>query len=104
MKIFTINGIDFEMQNNSITDTIFTNLLYGKHCDLFDYYERPSQTKINIWDSWVEWFCQTDGILSWSVCGANSNQFSIEATYQDINGDCYKLYITKAHNRIYRVA
>lgn len=100
MKLLEINGKNFEL----ITPKQLPNydrVAFGSRYDLFDYYKNPSDTKIAIWEHWIEWFCMTDGITNYYVSGANSMQFTITASYKDSDGNKYIMYITRSHHRIY---
>lgn len=103
MKYMVINGKNFEVCKFKGDVSAYDKVRFHQRTDIFDKYAKPSETKIDIWWSWVEWFCDTDGISNFYVASANHNQFTIEASYHDEVGNKYIMYITKLHNRIYKV-
>lgn len=70
--------------------------------DIYDCYGRPSPTKVSIWMSWSNWFCNNNGVCG--ICSHNSNFFSIEGHITDYeNHKEYYVYITPSHNRMWEV-
>ena len=103
MKTITINGVDFELIKPRIAEV---KPFRGWFCDeeaIFNCYDRPSLAKIGIWNSWLKWARDTDGIVAFEITSYNCMQFTIGGGYVDDNGDEYVLYITRAHNRAYKV-
>lgn len=81
----------------------FPNLATIERCagkDLFDYYGRPSNTKINIWRAWLKWAENTPGVSLFGVCSGCSHFFSISELYTDENGVKYAMHITSAYNKL----
>jgi len=102
MKTIDINGCTFEVikPRNEVRPFV------GRFCDesaIFCHYDRPSISKVKIWKSWLDWAHETDGVVSFEICSSNDYQFTIAGLYIDDNGDEYNIYITKAHNRLYKV-
>ena len=102
MKTIEINGRTFEVikPRNEVRKHI-GNL--GSKSDIYSEYGRPSIYKVEIWESWLDWAYTTDGVVSFEICSSNGFQFTIDGLYIDDNGDEYNIYITKAHNRLYKV-
>lgn len=103
MKTLTINGVDFQLINPRKYEVKpFT----GWFCDenaIFNCYERPSLSKIRIWNDWLKWARDTEGVFGFEILSYNCMQFTIGGGYKDEKGKEYVIYITKAHNRIYPV-
>lgn len=102
MKTIEINGVTFELIKPRNEVRPFS----GWFCDesaIFCHYDRPSIYKVDIWKSWLNWARNTDGVTAFEITSANGFQFTIGGLYTDDNGDEYNIYITKAHNRLYKV-
>lgn len=96
MKKIEINNETFELIVPR--KEVSTNI---SSATLFDKYDRPSATKIEIYNEWMAWGRDIDVRLG--VSGAGSHTFSLEGFYD--NGEhIYKLVITKGHNRAYQIA
>ena len=67
---------------------------------LYDCYSRPSDTKIEIWEQWKRWFFDMDSYDVW-VESYNTNFFTIAGTIE-WKGGKYFIYITPAHNRMWK--
>ena len=100
MKLLKINSKNFELIKPKQLPN-YNDVAFHSRWDLFSFYGRPSQRKIDIWSDWIEWFCDTDGISNYYVSSAGSSTFAITASYRDSEGNKYIMYITKSHNRIY---
>ena len=107
MQFTEINGRTFEMHRpttrtgEKISRICITKCnTYYYYEDIFKAYEKPSQTKINIWAEWVEWFSEikADKKEIW-ICSRNSNFFSICFKF-DKNGFKYRGHITPTHNKV----
>ena len=70
---------------------------HPKYNTIFEAYGRPSNTKIKIWESWLEW-CRavaSDGnIICMGVASRNCNFFTIEGTIYACSGELYGFHIT----------
>lgn len=73
---------------------------YYYYEDIFKAYEKPSQTKINIWADWVQWFSEikADYKEIW-IPSRNHNIFTIGFKFEK-NGFKYRGYITPTHNKV----
>lgn len=102
MKTITINERTFELiqPRNAINPYIG---FLGSRSDIYQWYDSPSQYKVEIWEDWLEWAYTTDGLLSFEITSANTFQFSIGGVYVDDNNVRYGLRITRGHNRAYLV-
>jgi hypothetical protein len=92
MKFALVNGTNFEVMNTRIAP-------YGKS-DIFELYQRPSVTKIDIFRKWLQFFRKVGTINIVRVHG-NCMTFVIVADVIGKDGQRYNFYITKAHNRVY---
>lgn len=102
MRTFELNGITFEL----ITPRYTINPYHGYFCDencIFNWYDRPSIYKVEIWRDWLNWARETEGIKAFEISSANGFQFTIGGLYIDENGNEYNIYITRDHNRIFKV-
>jgi len=107
MKNTMINSKEFEVvtgekAKQAIINRIERANLYNT---IFDIYGRPSNTKISIYNDWMEWFYDInnkDGMHTsrmGCICGGSST-FSIGAKYTSETGEKIYLYITKDHNKV----
>lgn len=102
-ETLVLNGKTFDVLPLHITrEGVGKYFDYGKR-DLFYYYDRPSHTKLAIWDSWKYWSQEVDGISSFGVSSANTYQFTITGLYHTKSGQSYLLVITKAHLTAYKL-
>lgn len=92
MRLVEVNGASFEVMNTRIAP-------YGKR-DIFELYQRPSTTKVNIFYEWLNYFREVGTIDIVRVHG-NCMMFVIVADVIGHDGKRYNFYITKAHNRVY---
>ena len=92
MKLALVNGTNFEVMNTRIAP-------YGKR-DIFELYQRPSITKVEIYREWLQYFREVGTIDVVRVHG-NCMMFVIVADVIGKDGKRYNFYITKAHNRVY---
>ena len=91
MKLATVNGINFEVSKN-LTTTGHSIM------SIFDIYERPSFTKVGIYESWLRFMYELGSVEEFSLRG-NCMMFTITARVRT-SGKVYHFFITKAHNRI----
>ena len=98
MSRITVNERTFEIVKSSTkqADAIRWTLR-GWYKDFEDLYERPSETKREIYKDWRDWFTEVDGFIE--GCTGNSMTFSIYG-YINIDGQMCPVQITKEHNRI----
>ena len=66
---------------------------------LYNYYERPSNTKIAIWHSWDMWARDNAEVLTFGVCSANGYRFNIAGTLI-YDGVLYGINITSTKNEL----
>lgn len=93
-----LNGEYFELDTKERTQETAIS-----RCDVSDVYDRPSTTKIAIFNEWSNWFLNNDGYCG--VASHNSNFFTIQGYVTDkLTGKRYYCYITHAHNRCIEVA
>lgn len=72
------------------------------YTSIYDAYKHPSDTKVNIWKSWLLWFHENEGTCV--VSSKNCNFFTIEGYVTDKEtGKRYFAYITYANKRLYAV-
>lgn len=94
-KITLIGGIHFEYCGETTQKAVRVRSLY-------DCYEKPSETKRQIWYEWISWF-QKMKCFEYGVSSYNCRFFSIEAIVYE-NGNEYLLVITRAHKKAYKIA
>lgn len=102
MKLLEINGIAFECTKSHLHPVAPITTGCNRN-EIHEVYDRPSHIKELIWYEWCNWCDQLNA--NGAQCGIeisshNCNFFSISGSLR-INGKCYGLWITRAHNRIY---
>ena len=94
------------LEKNDVIKAIETRLQYHNGRTLYDVYRKPSSLKVNVWESWVEFFHNyilREDVKSVDYCvsSANVHIFTISAHISFINGEQYYMYITPTHNILY---
>lgn len=93
-----LNGMQF-IFDNKVKMPYPMNYRYN---NIWHAYERPSRTKVAIWEDWVSWFIENGG-----YCGINSkncNFFSITGVVRDSKtSKMYRCEITYTYNRCYEI-
>ena len=96
-----IGGVVFTLYVNKPAEKKATMKRWD-YLNIWYAYERPSQTKVSIWEDWKKWFLRnTDSFSIW-VSGRNSMQFTISGWFE-LEGKTYNVYITKTRNDIFEV-
>lgn len=73
------------------------------HRGIFTCYDRPSNTKINIWMDWADWF-NANGSVKYGIPSYNCNFFTVDGIIRDSEtGILWYVYITYAHSKAYRI-
>lgn len=107
-----LNHVDFELKHTDLA-TIIHYIDEAQdnrfHRDLSECYERPSQTKRDIYDDWFSWVydfnakAKTDMYITWfRITSYNIFQFTLKAVMYVDAEPWALLEITKEHNRFYR--
>ena len=102
MKTMNIVGVTFEVTKDS--DSVL-NPWWG-FLDIYDAYNMPSDTKCAIYDSWVDFFFTLPDdyeVVNYGVISHNCSFFTFGAIIKH-EGETYNVIITRAHNRISKVA
>ena len=105
-------GVYFEMKRKALDLAEVTRCLgtpWGHYNDITDAYINPSSAKRAIWSDWCDWKYEilkdheVENCKMW-ISSRNTMQFAITGyvTYKDGTGYCF--YITRAHNRLYKLA
>lgn len=109
MKLVSINNRNFEVITSNLHNV--APITGCNRNEIYEAYGVCSRTKIDIWHSWCDW-CEELNKQPNIECGIqieshNGYQFtisgSIRVTWNE--GDLpkvYDIYITKAHNRLYK--
>lgn len=99
-KTITINGVDFKVVRPTTKEgiSIINDVRYSDHKDLYDIYDRPSETKRDIWRGWCEWLKGVSDTNIWCLRGS-SHAFSIAGNIE-LDGVKGYLYITKSYNKV----
>lgn len=93
-------GENFVVSRNALNAAIFSaNSIY-------DVYEKPSTTKVKIYDKWFKYFYRNFNnsnthVLSYGVVTKNTFSFTIKCYVYCDNGTRLHFYITKSNNYIY---
>lgn len=93
-----INGETFSIEGT--TDTLYIPIQPNYEYDIFHHYDRPSVTKVEIWNDWLKWAYESDALLE--ITSHNCFRFTIRGNVE-YNGKLYNLYITECYNRAYEV-
>ena len=104
--IVTINGETFELENSNKFEPHEYTRKYTNPTEIFEHYRMPSKAKALIWESWVTWARDliNEGNDAWlTISAAGSMHFSIKGECL-FNGGHYALWITKCHNRAFRIS
>ena len=99
MKKIEIKGVTFELQDKEIVLPIVE--LYP-HRTIWDCYNRPSDTKVSIYESWLRYATEVDA-YGFTVSSYNCNFFSLEFQFKHA-GIRYHAHITPCHNYLYKIA
>ncbi len=103
MKTIEICGETFEVIKPRKPISDFS--VYTRYRTLNDYYQKPSQSKISIYNEWCEWlnevFNSDNGyVTNFGVSSANTFQFTLTFRLEWLD-NIYVGYITRDHNRLY---
>ena len=104
MKTLIINGCTFEVykpRKNKVTlNQAIDYLERYQHRDIWDCYDKPSTTKVSIYNEWLQWYTEQGNEIDYfCVTSYNCMQFSLGALYFDNNTNTfYILSITASHN------
>lgn len=98
-----IGGIEFEFDNKTLCPVTTGDI--PSYSDIFQFYNRPSIFKQQIWNSWVDWFREnSENSTDWmEISSYNVNFFSISAQIT-VGQTRYNLYITRCHYKAMEVA
>ena len=102
MEKMILNGETFEVHTSRMHPV--APITGCNRDEIYDVYGRPSQRKVGIWHDWCKWCDEmnqqgyTCGI---EISSHSSNFFSIAGSIRK-DGETYDIYITYAHNRLYK--
>ena len=96
-KVVVLNGKEFRLKGK-----IFSHDIYESRRTIYDCYDKPSQAKVAIWESWVDWALYIDTEAMLWVNSFNYNMFTISGIIGTEIGVCY-LYITKTRQELWLV-
>lgn len=83
-KYTNINGVDFETHTSKNAIYAINRLKSEWHGhDIYYYYDKPSETKISIYNEWREWYSNANNVTFFQVDSANIFKFTIVALYED---------------------
>ena len=99
MKTIEIKGVTFELQNKEIVLPIVER---HPHRTIWDCYNRPSDTKVSIYESWLRYATEVDA-YGFTVSSYNCHFFSLEFQFTH-DGIRYHARITPCHNYLYKIA
>lgn len=103
-RTLELNGINFEVVNSETNTGLWiqSDVEFSEFKTIYELYDRPSITKISIYNEWVKWFNELDGGVTFGCIRGNCNFFSIGGLVRRDNELLY-LFITKGHNRVVSV-
>ena len=95
-KVFTVITPRKKLDHNSM---IFHAL------NLNSCYDRPSEAKRYIYDRWMRWCLDVEGLSWFGIQSYNCMMFTLSGLYYDIKEDkYYYLYITKTRQELTELA
>jgi hypothetical protein len=95
-----IDGVQFTLDKDNPIP--YETNLYG-YGDIYEAYGHASSAKVNIWESWLDWFLDNDGVCT--VASKSGWFFTIEGYFTDKEtGKRYFTRITHANHYLYEVA
>ena len=94
-KEIVINGVEFKKVKGGVNN-INTNLK-----DLYQCYDRPSTSKILIYNEWCDFAKKVDA-TEYGIASYNANIFTFDFMFS-FNDVIYYAHITPSHNYIYEV-
>lgn len=101
MKYVELGGISFEEHKSKMHPV--APITGCNRDEIFDHYDRPSNTKISIWNDWCDW-CDKMNRLGFTcgieISGHNCNFFTITGSVRK-DDEVLHLWITASHNRLY---
>lgn len=103
-KNIVIGGKNFELCGS--VDPIPTLPNRVELMEIYKAYVKPSRNKVGVWDSWCSWATEIirgGGTVNMEISGHSCHTFSIVARVRLRNGNRYKVYITRDHNRAWCV-
>ena len=104
MKTLTLNGHTFKVTRPRKDIPSNCTCGMGSENSIYEHYGRPSDTKVAIWESWLKWAKETDGVTDFNICSANGYMFTIHGFYYDEENDHgYNIYITPSKNELIEV-
>ena len=96
-EVITINGERFVIENRKVQK----EYLFYKVKHLHECYEKPSKTKIEIYNYWHDYFSKLDA-EKFSVGGYNGWTFTINFIL-NYNNKKYLVHISKTSHKLYEV-
>ena len=101
-KFIEINGETFEVIDTA-KDVDACHKDWRGRRTIWDFYNRPSDVKVNIYEMWMEWARRTDCVYDMRVTSASCFMFTLGAYYVDTGTDEIIGYfrITRDHNKLY---
>ena len=104
-KFKSVNGVTFELKQRNfknqqpIKDILHVIVDTSKM--LHECYERPSETKRDIFNKWWNWYTNTDNVYAIGVRSYNTHMFTLQG-YIQFNEFSYGIIdITPTHNYIW---
>lgn len=100
MKEIMIGGELFELCGSVDHVPVYQNNV--EPMEIYKAYAKPSRIKTSVWVSWCNWamkIIRGGGTVNMEISGHSCHTFSIVARVRLQNGNRYKVYITRDHNR-----
>ena len=109
MKYLELNGKSFKIvkSNTKEGQSIINTVLRSRGLVIGDAYNKPSSTKVSIYNSWWNWYTELENLTDcktsinferFGVCSYNSNFFTLSGLVHRGEKNIY-LYITPSHNK-----
>ena len=104
-KYTEINGVYFETIKSDKTEAFIKRQEnpFNRPINIYECYNKPSKSKLDIYDYWLDWFNQSSNVYAFGITSYNTFSFTIGAILfdEETGEDIGFIQITKCHNRLY---
>ena len=97
MTNITVNGKTFSVHKSKYANV--NNLGYYAGRTLYDCYERPSATKVSIYNDWLKW-ASDNNVYHFGVSSYNAHTFTLQGLLE-YEGKTFLLSISASANKAF---
>lgn len=103
-----LHGVTFEVNDNDAMNASFDSLkirTQWTYNTIWDAYNKPSVYKEEAWQEWCKWINDNYAYGDYEIVisGRNCMMFTISAKVREKDGTAWYLWITRDHNRAYKL-